>query len=210
MRFALAFLLAVGCREHHHGTMPHRFEKASDWAPIFDDPKRDEWQKPAEVVALAAIEPGMTVVDLGAGTGYFVAHLLRAVGPEGRVLALDVEPDLVRHMRERFAAEKNVTAVEIPSDDPKLADGQAHRVLIVDTWHHIGGRAAYVGKLARGLAPGGRVIVVDFTMETDKGPPRHHRIPAEKVVEELRAGGLDAVVAEETLPDQYVVIATRK
>src|SRR5262245_45770725 len=61
--------------EHSHGGMPHRFERAEDWARLFDDPGRAEWQKPDEVVALAAIAPGMTAVDIGAGTGYFMAGL---------------------------------------------------------------------------------------------------------------------------------------
>src|SRR5687767_10377089 len=80
--------------EHgHHGAHGHRFEKAEDWAPKFDDPARDEWQKPDLVVAALEIAPNMIVADIGAGTGYFEPRLSLAVEPTGRVIALDVEQD---------------------------------------------------------------------------------------------------------------------
>lgn len=149
----------------------------------------------------------MTVADLGAGTGYFLGRLSRAVGEKGAVLALDIEPGMVRHMARRVEEEgmRNVRPLLVPPDDPRLPGGAVHRVLVVNTWHHIPDRAAYVEKLARGLAPGGAVIVVDFTLESAKGPPREHRIPPDAVARELAAGGLEARIIEEPLPEQYVV-----
>lgn len=187
----------------------HRFDKADDWAPMFDDPERDAWQKPAHVVALLAIAPGMTVADLGAGTGYFEPHLSAAVGEAGKVLALDVEADMVRYMKERGAREgwSNVEPRQVAFDDPQLPAGSVHRVLIVDTWHHMTAREEYARKLAAGLAPHGAVYVVDFTLETDRGPPREHRLSADAVVAELTAGGLVAEIVAEELSDQYVVVA---
>ena len=191
--------------------MPHRFEHADRWAKVFDDPARDAWQRPAQVVALLQIAPGMTVADIGAGTGYFLPYLSRAVGPTGKVLGLDVEADMVRHMKDRASREglANVTAAQVAPDDPGLPAGAVDRVLIVDTWHHIGAREAYVKKLAAGLRPGGFVTVVDFTLESDKGPPREHRIPADVVMKELASAGLAARVVQETLPDQYIVVGER-
>jgi SAM-dependent methyltransferase len=128
------------------------------------------------------------------------------------VLALDIEPDMARYIRERAAREglANVEAKVVPADDPSLPAGAADRVLIVDTWHHIDGRAAYVAKLRKALAPGGAVYVVDFTMEAKHGPPPHHRLRPEQVVDELKLGGLAAGVIEETLPEQYVVVGRRE
>src|SRR5882672_603308 len=77
--------------EPARGPLVHRFEHAEQWAKQFDDPARDAWQRPQEVVAALMIRPGMTVADIGAGTGYFEPWLSRAVGGSGMVLALDIE-----------------------------------------------------------------------------------------------------------------------
>src|SRR5262249_32709469 len=91
-------------------------------------------------------------------------------------------------------------------DDPNLPPSSIDRAVIVDTWHHIDNRAAYAAKLLGALRPSGSALVVDFTRESDLGPPAKHRLPATQVVEELAAGGFRAeVVKEETLPKQYVV-----
>lgn len=196
----------------HHGEMPHRFENADQWSKVFDEPKRDAWQKPDEVVKLADVLPGATVADLGAGTGYFLARLSKAVGPTGKVLGLDVEPDMIRFMKERAAKENlaNVEARVVAFDDPGLAPGSVDRILVVDTWHHIEARDRYVPKLAAALRPGGSVIIVDFTMEAEHGPPPKHRIRPEQLVVELAGAGLEPAILEETLPDQYVARGTKR
>lgn len=190
-----------------HGPLGHRFEKADEWAKVFDDPTRDAWQKPVEVVAALRITPGMTAVDLGAGTGYFLPHLANAVGPKGTVIGLDIEPDMVRYMRERAAKAKltNVRAEVAKADDPGLPAASVDRILIVNTWHHISSRPSYAAKLREALRPGGLLAIVDFTMSADRGPPKEHRILPEKVIEELTAGGLKAELITESLADQYIV-----
>ena len=196
---------------HEHGPLVHRFEHANEWAPKFDDPTRDEWQKPKDVVNAMELTPGMTVADLGAGTGYFEAHLSRAVGANGVVLALDVEPDMVRYMTERAAREglTNVKPSLVAMDDPKLPPSGVDRVLIVDVWHHIPERVAYAKKVAAGLKPGGRVFIVDFKLDAKHGPPPHHRLAADAVMGELVAAGLEAHTVVTTLPEQYVVMGER-
>ncbi len=196
-----------------HGPAPlgHRFEHAADYRG-FDDEKRAAWQKPEEVIQLMAITPGMTVADVGAGTGYFEPYLSRAVGPNGRVLALDIEPDMVRHLEQRAADEElaNVEARQVAVDDPGLAEASVDRILIVDTWHHIPSREAYATQLARALRPGGEVVIVDFTADSPGGPPTHERLAPATVIGELAAAGLDATTVSETLPRQYVVVGRRK
>lgn len=189
----------------------HHFEHAEQWAEEFDDPSRDSWQKPEVVVAAMQIAPGMTVADIGAGTGYFEPHLSRAVGPNGKVLALDIEPDMVRYLRDRATRERlaNVDARQVAPDDPGLPAASVDRVLIVDTWHHIANRTAYASRLVAALKPGGEVIVVDFRRDAHRGPPPEHRIAPEEVARELSAGGLAARVSDAALPEQYVVVATR-
>jgi len=190
----------------------HRFDGAAGWSKVFDDPARDAWQKPGEVVALLDVAPGMTVADVGAGTGYFVPHLARAVGPAGRVHALDVEEEMVTWLRARVERDHltNVTATRAAPDDPGLAPGSVHRALVVDTWHHIGDRGRYAARLHDALAPGGLVAVVDFTADAPMGPPAAHRLSPEQVIAELRAGGLEASLVEESLPHQFVVVGKRR
>jgi SAM-dependent methyltransferase len=197
--------------DHDHGGMVHDFTDVGRWVAVFDDPARDAWQHPAEVVAKMELRPGMTVVDLGAGTGYFEPHLARAVGAGGHVLALDAEPKLVAYLGERARREGlgNVEARVVAPDEPGLAPGSVDRVLIVDTWHHLGDRPAYARKLAAALRPGGSVVVVDFTQTTAMGPPVQHRIPPDQVAAELGAAGLGARVIDESLPEQFIVVGTR-
>jgi predicted methyltransferase len=201
----------AGHHDHERGPLVHRFERADEWAKVFDDPARDAWQKPAEVVAAMGVGPDMVVADVGAGTGYFEPHLSRAVGPRGTVLARDIEPDMVRYLGERARREglANVKPDLSTTDDPKLPAGGVDRILIVDTWHHVGAREAFAAKLRDALKPGGAVFVVDFDMSSKHGPPVHHRLKPEVVLRELSSAGLRAELLETSLPDQYVVRATK-
>ena len=193
----------TACGDGHH----HDFSDVEHFAQRFDDPARDEWQRPAEMLGLLELSPGMTVVDLGAGTGYFVLHLSPAVGVDGRVVALDVEPNMVAHMRQRFAEAglENAAAQVVAADDPELSPASVDRILIVNTWHHISDREPYAARLREALRPGGAVFVVDYTPESPRGPPPSMRLSADQVSAELSAGGLDVEILEESLPNQYVI-----
>src|SRR5688572_15705163 len=177
--------------EHEAGAAGHGFHKdfsdASAYSASFDNPARDAWQQPEAVLDLMKIAPASTVVDLGAGTGYFVPGLSRRVGAQGKVLALDVEPKMVEFLERRLHDNKlgNVEARLVQPNDPGLSPGSVSRILIVNTWHHIGERLIYAKKLAAALDPQGEVWIVDFTLEADRGPPPEYRIPAEQVVREL-------------------------
>ncbi len=195
-------------QEHDHDhAMPHDFSDAERWATVFDDPARDAWQRPVDLVALAGLAPGMTVAEIGAGTGYFLPHLSRAVGETGKVLALDIQPTLVEHMRERARRDGlvNVDARVVAPDDPALPAQAVDRVLVVNVWHHLDDRVAYARHLATALAPGGRVIIVDFTADSPHGPPPGHRLAPETIADDLARAGLTAHLPAEPLPYQYVV-----
>jgi ubiquinone/menaquinone biosynthesis C-methylase UbiE len=128
------------------------------------------------------------------------------------VVATDIEEDMVRYMKERAAREKltNVNVLTAPPDDVGVPAASADRILIVDVWHHIADRERYAARVARALKPGGAVLVVDFTLDTRRGPPARHRLAPDRVIAELTAGGLAAELAAESLPDQYVVIGRRR
>jgi ubiquinone/menaquinone biosynthesis C-methylase UbiE len=151
----------------------------------------------------------MCVADLGAGTGYFLPYLSKAVGKGGCVLALEPEPNLVVHIRER--AEKgeleNVTPVLVSFDDPRLPDASVDLVLIVDTFHHLDDRLRYLRRLRRALKPGGRVAIVDwFKRPLPEGPPPEHKLARDQVVQEMGAAGYVLNEEPKILPYQYFLI----
>ncbi|MGB8332228.1 MAG: methyltransferase [Polyangiales bacterium] len=185
----------------------HGFPDPQTYAQHLDDPGRDQWQKPKEVLRLLECLPGMTAVDLGAGTGYFIDYLSQAVGPEGRVLALDPDRSMIDALYERIAREglQNVRPEKVAPDDPALALRSVDRVLVVNTWHHISKRVGYARKLLSALRPGGLLLIVDFTMDSPEGPPPHRRLTRDTVLRELETAGFAAAVIEESLPYQYAV-----
>jgi ubiquinone/menaquinone biosynthesis C-methylase UbiE len=125
---------------------------------------RDDWQQPDQVIAALGIAPGDRVADLGSGSGYFTVRLARAVGPTGKVWAVDVDEDMNAYLRKRLDEEgiENVEVVLATFDDPLLPDGEVDLLFTSDTYHHVQERPAYFRRLHADLAPGGRVAVLEF------------------------------------------------
>lgn len=188
----------------------HAFADAEQAALLLDDPSRDAWQRPDEVVRALALAPSMTVAEVGAGTGYFAVRLSRAV-PQGRVLAIDVEPDMVRHVAERAEREgcSNVCAVLATPTSSGIEAGSVDAVLVAHAWHHVADRAALARDVAAALKRGGRALVVEFARDAERGPPPEMRLAPDQVIADLAGAGLDARLATLALPDQYVVEALR-
>jgi len=203
----LVLVAAAGCAGHggsgHH---EHQFRDAERWARIFDDPSRDAWQKPDEVIRALALAPDATVADIGSGTGYFAVRLARAVS-RGHVYGSDLEPDMVKHLAGRARREglANLTAVQAAPDDPRLPR-PVDVALMVNTYHHVGDRVSYFRRLGGSLRPGGRVAIVDFLPDAPAGPPRQARIPAAAVKEEMGRAGYGLVTEHTFLPYQYFLV----
>ena len=200
-----------GASDVDDATVRHSFEDVERWSRIFDDPARDAWQKPEDLVAALELPAGGTAADVGAGTGYFSRHLSKAVGPGGTVLAADVEPALVAHLRRRAEQEglANVVPILASPDNPRLPAGASDVVLIIDTWHHIDDRVAYARRLASALKPDGRVVIVDFhKREMPVGPPLEHKLARDQVVGEMSQAGYALTAEPEILPYQYVLVFT--
>lgn len=168
---------------------------------------RDRWQRPDDVVAALALEPGAKVADLGAGEGYFVEHLSAAVGPQGRVYAVEVEAEAAASLSERFPENStNVETVLGDFEDPRLPDGTIDLVLIVNTFHHIEDRPGYFRRLQADLSPDGRVAVIEpnqdlggvLSLALDEG----HKSSAADVREEMRDAGYRLEAEHDFLPVQ--------
>jgi predicted methyltransferase len=204
---AVALLsLAAGALAQSPSTHQHRFDDAEKWARVFDDPERDAWQKPHEVIRTLGLEPGAIVADVGAGTGYFAMRLAHAL-PKGRVYAVDTEPDMVKYLAGRAKRENrgNVVAVAGAPDDPRIPE-KADLILLVDVYHHIEGRERYFRRLLGSLRPGGRVAIIDFRLDSPEGPPKAARIAPERVVAELKDAGYTLAARHEFLPYQYFLV----
>jgi cyclopropane fatty-acyl-phospholipid synthase-like methyltransferase len=186
----------------------HSFKDADKWAHVFDDPARDRWQKPHQVIEALRLAPGAVVADIGAGTGYFSARLATML-PKGKVFAADLEPDMVRHLAERARRERlpNLVAVQSAVDDARLPE-KVDLALLVDVYHHIGDRRAYFERLKGALKPGARVAIIDFTMDAEMGPPPRARVPQAQVKRELAAAGYVLADEPDFLPNQYFLIFT--
>jgi len=141
------------------------------------------------------------VADLGAGGGYFTFRLADAVGPDGVVYAVDVDPDMLDSLRERAKAEKrtNVVVVEAGYTDSRLPDAGVDLVLVVNTFHHIDGRIAYFERLKRALQPGGRLAIVE--LKEGGFPPGHFTAP-EAIQSELEAAGYARTASYDFLEKQ--------
>lgn len=195
----------------HHGGH-HGFSDTERWIEVFEDPARDEWQKPDVVVAMLDLAPGMKVADIGAGTGYFSRRFAACVGPGGEVLALDLEPGLLEYA-DRKAKEQGLTAHRTrvaKADDPELAPASQDRIFMADVLHHIEPRGPYLEKLVKALKPGGWLVNVDFVhdRETPVGPPLAMRLDAAAIAKELEDLGLQ-VEQVDVLPYQYVLIGRK-
>jgi SAM-dependent methyltransferase len=188
----------------------HSFDDAEKWAKAFDDPARDGWQKPDEVLSALHLDRADRVADLGAGTGYFSVRIAKLI-PEGKLFSVDIEPEMLRYLRQRAHHENLSVLVPIlaSAESANLPEA-VDLVLVVDTYHHIDNRIAYFAKLKASLRPHGRLAIVDFKADAPEGPPPEHRISPEKVTSELEAAGYALVTAYPFLPRQYFLVFQAK
>lgn len=198
---AANFASAQSPQDHRHS-----FRDAEKWAHVFDDPARDAWQKPHDVIRALALAPDARIADLGAGTGYFAARLANML-PGGRVYAVDIEADMVRYLEARAKREGlgNVVAVKGEPDDPRLPE-KVDLILLVDVYHHISNRPSYFRRLRASLRPGGHIAVIDFKLDSPEGPPRSARIAPDVVRTEMKAAGYGLAAEHRFLPHQYFLV----
>ena len=183
--------------EQHH---PPR--SAEEYARVLNDPQRDGWQKPHEVLAALALKPGEVIADLGAGTGYFAR---RFAGHAAKVYAIDIDEELLK--RVRAGASANLEAILAAPDDPRLPEASVDTIFICDTLHHIANRAAYYPKLAKALKPGGRIVNIDFYKKPlPVGPPPGMKLSEEEVIAEFKTAGFRLVKTFDFLPYQYFLV----
>jgi SAM-dependent methyltransferase len=204
----------IDCPLHKHGIDPDQLrpvEDVGEYIAFLDSPERAAWQRPDEVVAALDLQGTETVVDLGAGGGYFTFRLAKAL-PEGKVIATDIEPEMIRHIHHKVMTEeiKNVQAVLIEPTNPMLPHG-VDLVFICDVLHHVSDRPAWLGKLDGEIGPGTRLVIVEFKAgDLPKGPPESMKIPRAKILELMAGAGFELVLEKPELLPYQLFLEFRK
>lgn len=180
----------------------------SRWkARQFSPPDRDEWQQPERVIKDIALRPGQTVADVGAGGGYFTFRLSEAVGPRGRVIAVDLDPGMLQIIQEE-AADRGATNVSVhagQAEDPGIPV-PVDLVFLANTYHHIENPAVYFRGVRRYLKPGGRLVIIDFNAEGFFHDFLGHGADADAVSRALDEGGYRRARRFEYLSNQHFQI----
>ncbi|MCC6368175.1 MAG: class I SAM-dependent methyltransferase [Bryobacterales bacterium] len=198
--FVLIALFAPQTPHQHH---PPR--DAKEYAKILEDPARDAWQKPHEVITALKIRPDEVMADIGSGSGYFTrrfAHHAKTV------YAVDIDAGLLGMIEKQKIP--NIKPVHATPDDPKLPMGAVDTIFICDVLHHIENRPAYYQKLAAALKPGGRIVNIDFYKRPlPVGPPESMKLSEEQVMGEFKAAGFRKTESFDFLPNQYFLVFQR-
>jgi SAM-dependent methyltransferase len=166
------------------------FAETEKYIEFLERPDRAEWQKPDAVVQALRLHGTETVADVGAGSGYFTFRLAKAL-PRGKVVATDIDPEMVRHIHHKLLTEKvqNIRVVLVDPTDPTVPS-DADLVFIADVIHHVPGREAWLATLAKETKPGARLVVIEFREgRLPQGPPEAVKIPKAELIKLVRGAG---------------------
>jgi ubiquinone/menaquinone biosynthesis C-methylase UbiE len=218
LRWAVWLLLTAAVAAQAPGVHPvsgRRFApvmgyQGADW---LERTERDDEEAPDVALSVLKIPKGATVADIGAGSGYITERLAARVGPAGRVLANDVQPQMLELLARRLARKKigNVTLVQGTIDDPKLALESVDLALMVDVYHEFSQPQAMLRHLRAALKPGGRLVLLEYRKEDPSIPIRpEHKMSVAEAKLEVEAEGFTLSNVDESLPRQHILIFTAK
>lgn len=173
----------------------------------FESPERDAYQKPEKVMEYLGNIKGKTIMDIGAGSGYFSVKL---AAKDAKVIAADVSDEFLNYLKNRIEKNKlkNIELRKVPYDSPALKDGEVDMVLIVNTYHHIVNRSEYFAKVKKGTKSKGELVIIDFFKADVPVGPRDHKVSIDEVIAELKKAGYTSFeVNVNLLPYQYLIRA---
>lgn len=181
-------------------------------APWLVRESRDREEEPAKLLASLGVEPGQTVCDLGCGNGFYALKLAKLVGPRGRVLAVDIQPEMLDLLRERARARSipNVEPILGGVADPRLPGAEVDLILLVDVYHELSHPSEMLAAMRASLTPSGRVALVEFRAEDDAVPIKPlHKMTQTQCVKEFTANRFKLVGQYDALPWQHVLFFAR-
>jgi len=208
-RLALA-ILAVAMATTLAAEQQHRKLFPPQDLVLLEGPDRDAWQRPDQIMDELGIADGGVVADLGAGGGWFTIRLAHRVGPNGKVYAEDIQPQMIEATQRRVEREGLTKTVEVTlgtASDPRLPAGVLDAVVIVDSYHEMEQPVMLLRNLAGSLKPRGRIGIVNFTREGGgPGPPMEDRVDPDKVIRDAGAAGLRLISRPSFLRYQYMLV----
>jgi ubiquinone/menaquinone biosynthesis C-methylase UbiE len=181
--------------------------RGADW---LDRDDREAAEQPERVLDILGVREGMTVADVGAGSGYFTVRIARRVGPRGRVLATDLQAEMLALLRTKVASAKltNVSPLLATESDARLPRGELDLVLMVDVYHELPRPAETLAQVRAALGPEGRLALVEYRGEDPAVAIKpDHKMTLAQIKKELVASRFVLVTSEEELPQQRIVIA---
>jgi SAM-dependent methyltransferase len=197
-----------------HPVSGRRFANVMGWqgAEWLERSEREFEEEPDK--ALDALGPltGLTIADVGAGSGYFTVRLAARVGAKGRVYANDLQPEMLKMLAVRLAREnvRNVTLVQGAIDDPKLPPSSIDLVLMVDVYHEFSEPQKMLRAIRTGLKPGGRLVLLEYRKEDPDVPIRfEHKMSVAEARMELEAEGFSLAKVDGRLPRQHILIFSK-
>lgn len=194
--------------QHEHGHANHHMNKTSfeDLVKNFESADRDEWQQPAVLLNFLGDLKNKTIIDIGAGTGYFEFKMNE---PSAKIIAADVDDRFINYLNERINKEKtsNIIARKAEYEKPPVTEQEADIVFMVDVYHHIENRKDYFSMVKKGLKPNGEMVIVDFKKgDFEHGPPNEMKIQQQIVIDEMKLAGFNLVTQDTTtLKYQYLL-----
>jgi ubiquinone/menaquinone biosynthesis C-methylase UbiE len=177
--------------------------------PWLDRPQREDEERPALVIEALGLRGGEVVADLGAGSGYFTFRIAPKVGKAGKVLAVEIQDEMIETIRQRATAQKvtNVKVVKGSESDPNLPASGVDLVLMVDVYHELAYPFEVMTRVRKALKPGGRVVFVEYRKEDPQVRIKEvHKMSVAQLEKEMKAVGLTRLRTVETLPLQHIVI----
>lgn len=176
-------------------------------------PDREKEEDTSKLLPALDIKPGSVVADMGAGSGYYTFRLAEVVGDKGKVYAVDIQPQMLKIIRDRMKAKKieNVIPVKGTETDPKLPKEGIDLILLVDVYHEFAHPYEMTEAMLKALKPGGRLAFVEFRLEDDKVPIKLvHKMTERQVLREMEPFSLRHLRTFGELPWQHVIIFEKK
>jgi SAM-dependent methyltransferase len=178
-------------------------------APWLDRPERESEERPSLAIQELGLAPGMIVADFGSGSGYYTERLARAVGPTGKVLAVDLQPEMLQLVgaRAQHLGLKNIELVRSAEDDPRLPTGVVDLILMVDVYHELATPQRVLRAMKAALSPRGRIAILEFRKEDPNVPIREeHKMSVKQAVQEFGAEGYVLDRRVDSLPWQHLLV----